>query len=128
MAKAQAQGWLLYLAFVDQSCLPALYAGAALFAYPSLYEGFGLPLIEAMASGAPVLTSNVSCMPEVAGGAARLVDPLDVEELSYALQVCLTSEAWQSQARGRGLARATTYSWDQCAQRTVGIYAGVVGS
>lgn len=72
--KAQAQGWARYISYVDQSWLPALYAGARLMAYPSLYEGFGLPIVEALASGTPVLTSRVSCMPEVAGGAAWLVD------------------------------------------------------
>ena len=122
MAQAQAEGWLRYLAFVDQRWLPALYAGAQLMAYPSLYEGFGLPIVEAMASGTPVLTSNVSCMPEVAGGAARLVNPLDLDEMTDALAQCLTDEAWQRAARGKGLARAAQFSWDRCADETVAVY------
>ena len=122
MAKAQAEGWLRYASFVDQRWLPALYAGARLMAYPSLYEGFGLPIVEAMASGTPVLTSNTSCMPEVAGGAARLVNPLDVEDMAQALEECLSNEAWQAEARAKGLARATGLSWDRCVEETVAVY------
>ena len=122
MAKAQAEGWLRYMSFVDQRWLPSLYSGARLMAYPSLYEGFGLPIVEAMASGTPVLTSNVSCMPEVAAGAARLVNPIDVEEMSHALAQCLTDEAWQAEAREKGLARAAVLSWDRCTEETVAVY------
>ena len=122
MAKAQTEGWLRYAPFVDQRWLPALYAGARLMAYPSLYEGFGLPIVEAMASGTPVLTSNTSCMPEVAAGAARLVDPLDVEDMAHALAECLGDTAWQAQARAKGLARAAGLSWDRCAEETVAVY------
>ncbi len=122
MARAQAEGWLRYVSFVDQHWLPALYAGARLMAYPSLYEGFGLPIVEAMASGTPVLTSNLSCMPEVAAGAARLVNPLDVEDIAAALAECLGSDAWLAQARAQGLARAATLSWDACADQTVAVY------
>ncbi|MGE8317179.1 MAG: glycosyltransferase family 4 protein [Comamonas sp.] len=122
MARAQAEGWLRYVSFVEQRWLPALYAGARLMAYPSLYEGFGLPIVEAMASGTPVLTSNTSCMPEVAAGAARLVDPLDVEDMAQALAECLGNEAWQAEARAKGLARAAGLSWDRCAAETVAVY------
>lgn len=122
MAAAQADGWLRYLAFVDQRWLPALYAGARLMAYPSVYEGFGLPIVEAMASGTPVLTSNTSCMPEVASGAARLVNPLDTEEIAHALSQCLSDEKWQTEAKIAGLARAARLSWDRCAKETVEVY------
>lgn len=125
IAKAQAQGWLQYISYVDQSWLPALYAGARLMVYPSLYEGFGLPIVEAMASGTPVLTSNVSCMPEVAGGAAWLVNPMDLEEISHGLHVCLSDEYWQREARTLGLIRAGQLSWAQCTERTIDIYAKV---
>ncbi|THU02833.1 glycosyltransferase family 4 protein [Lampropedia puyangensis] len=126
MAKAQAEGWLRYLSFVDQRWLPALYAGARLFVYPSLYEGFGLPIVEAMASGTPVLTSNTSCMPEVAAGAAYLVNPLDVEELGHGLEQCLTDEGWQANARVKGLERSSQLSWDRCASETVAVYKQLV--
>ncbi|MEG0920868.1 MAG: glycosyltransferase family 1 protein [Comamonas sp.] len=126
MAKAQAEGWLRYVSFVDQRWLPALYAGARLMAYPSLYEGFGLPIVEAMASGTPVLTSDASCMPEVAGGAARLVNPLDVEEIAQALEDCLSNEVWQAEARAKGLARAASLSWDRCVEETVAVYKQLV--
>lgn len=122
MAKAQAQGWLRYMSFVDQRLLPALYAGARLMAYPSLYEGFGLPIVEAMASGTPVLTSNTSCMPEVAGDAAYLVNPRDVDDICHGLEHCLSDEAWQADARAKGLARAAQLSWDRCASETIAVY------
>lgn len=122
MARAQDEGWLRYMAFVDQRWLPALYAGARLMAYPSLYEGFGLPIIEAMASGTPVLTSTTSCMPEVADGAARLVDPHDVEAIAHALLECLDDEVWQAGARAQGLQRAARLSWDRCAEETIQVY------
>lgn len=122
MAKAQTEGWLRYMSFVDQRWLPALYAGARLVAYPSLYEGFGLPIVEAMASGTPVLTSNTSCMPEVAGGAARLVNPVDIEEIAQALTECLSNEEWQAEARAKGLIRAAGLSWDRCVEETIAVY------
>ncbi len=123
MARAQSDGWLRYMSFVDQRSLPGLYAGARLMVYPSLYEGFGLPIVEAMASGTPVLTSSTSCMPEVAAGAARLVDPLDVEAIAAALEECLSSDAWLAGASARGLARAAMLSWDKCAEQTMAVYS-----
>lgn len=122
MAKASQEGWLRYMSFVDQRWLPALYAGARLMAYPSLYEGFGLPIVEAMASGTPVLTSNTSCMPEVSAGAAKLVNPLDVEDIRHALEACICDEVWLAEARSKGLARASTLSWDRCVEETISVY------
>ena len=91
-------------------------------AYPSLYEGFGLPIVEAMASGTPVLTSNTSCMPEVAGGAAKLVNPLDVENIRHALDECIGNEVWLAEARSKGLDRAASLSWDRCVEETIAVY------
>lgn len=122
MEQAANEGWLHYLSYVDQADLPMLYAGARLFAYPSLYEGFGLPIVEAMASGTPVLTSDASCMPEVAGGAAALVNPLDVDDILRGLQSHLDDEAWLRDASAKGLARAATYSWQRCAAETLAVY------
>ena len=125
LALAQAEGWLRYVSFVDQRWLPALYAGARLMAYPSLYEGFGLPIVEAMASGTPVLTSNTSCMPEVAAGAAWQVNPLEVDDITDGLTQCLSDPAWQTVASAKGLARAAQLSWDRCAKETVSVYQQV---
>lgn len=91
--------------------LAALYATCTVFAYPSLYEGYGLPVVEAMAAGAPVVTSNVSSLPEVAGDAAVLVDPLDVLSITAGLTHLLESETERADYRERGLARAASFTW-----------------
>ena len=122
MARAAAAGWLQYLRYVPQADMPALYAGARLFAYPSLYEGFGLPVLEAMACGVPVVTSNVSSLPEVAGRAALLIHPEDTDALSSALAQSLQDGPWRHRARAAGLARAATFSWQKCVNRTVQVY------
>ncbi len=111
--RAASEGWLFYLGFLTQEDLPA---------YPSLYEGFGLPIAEAMASGVPVLTSNCSSMPEVAGGAAMLVDPLDVDAIAHALERCLSDELWRTDAREQGLRRAQQLNWDACVEQTLLAY------
>ncbi|WP_338847266.1 glycosyltransferase family 1 protein [Massilia sp. W12] len=122
LQQAHSEGWLHYLGFADQSHLPALYAGSRLFVYPSWYEGFGIPLAEAMASGVPVLTSNCSSMPEVAAGAALLVTPADVRDITENLRRGLQDEHWRAAARERGLARARELSWDACVRNTVNVY------
>ena len=124
--KAASAGWVRYLDFVAQNDLPFLYAGAHLFAYPSLYEGFGLPPLEAMASGVPVVTSNVSSMPEVVGAAAMMVDPNDVSALSAALALGLEDERWRLSATALGLERASALSWGECVDKTVSIYEKVL--
>lgn len=126
IAKGTAAGWVRYLNFVEQKDLPFLYAGARLFAYPSLYEGFGLPPLEAMASGIPVVTSNVSSLPEVVGEAAILVDPRDDAALSSALRKGLEDEEWRSTAIVLGLRRASILRWEQCIDQTVSIYKKIL--
>ena len=123
---AQQAGWLRYLGFVDEADLPALYAGAHLFVYPSIYEGFGLPVLEAMASGVPVVTSNCSSLPEVSQGAALLLDPDDVAGLSNGMKMALLDESWRSAARANGLHVAQRYTWEQCAQQTLDVYRTVI--
>lgn len=116
MQRHEPGGGLKWLRRVDRQALVALYGGAAVFAYPSLAEGFGLPVVEAMACGAPVLTSNVSALPETAGGAARLVDPLDPAAMTAALAGLLASPAERRRLRALGLERAATLSWRNTAR------------
>ena len=100
-----------FLGFVDDRTLAALYRLATVFAFPSLYEGFGLPPLEAMASGTPVVTSNVSSLPEVVGDAAVLVEPEDVNAIAHGLRKVLLDESLRAELRARGLARAAEFSW-----------------
>ena len=101
--QAEAEGWARYLGFVPASDLPLLFSGARLFTFPSLYEGFGLPVLEAMSSGVPVVCSNSSSLPEVAGKAALMSEPLDVETLTDNLRRGLEDEHWRSSAIDEGL-------------------------
>ena len=118
VAKADAARARL-LGRVTDAELRALYAGAVAFAYPSLYEGFGLPPLEAMAAGAPVLTSDVSSLPEVVGDAAVLVDPLDVAAITAGLSDLLTDRALVDGLRAAGRIRAAEFSWDRTASETL---------
>lgn len=113
------------LGYVDEEDMSAIYNGAALFVYPSLYEGFGLPVLEAMACGIPVITSNISSLPEVAGNCCHLVNPLDVEELAYAIERILESPTLQGQMAKAGLARSREFSWRRTAEETFKLYSQV---
>ncbi|MHB8620299.1 MAG: glycosyltransferase family 4 protein [Chloroflexota bacterium] len=113
---------VLFTGPVRRDELPLLYSGARLLAFPSLYEGFGLPLVEAMACGLPVVTANVSSLPEVAGGAALLVDPGDPEALAGAVWRLLDDATLAADLRARGLARAGCFSWDRAARETWDVY------
>jgi glycosyltransferase involved in cell wall biosynthesis len=101
--------------------LPALYGGALAFAFPSLWEGFGLPALEAMASGAPVVASNRGALPEVTAGAALLVEPTP-RPLAAALEQLLTDPALRERLRQAGLVRAAQFSWERTARETLGVY------
>lgn len=122
LASAREHGTVLELGYVPEADLPAVYAGCAVFVYPSLYEGFGIPVAEGLACGVPVITSNRSSMPEVAGEAALLVDPFSVDEMSRAIQHVLTDDAFSAELRRRGLARAARLSWRQTAESSVECY------
>jgi glycosyltransferase involved in cell wall biosynthesis len=98
------------------------------FAFPSLYEGFGIPVLEAMACGTPVLTSNRSALPEVAGDAGLLVDPYDTQAISDGLAELLTSQSLRDELARRGLDRAQRFTWRQVAEQTVRVYREVVDS
>jgi glycosyltransferase involved in cell wall biosynthesis len=115
-----------FFGFVADRTLAILYRLAAVFVFPSLYEGFGLPPLEAMASGTPVITSNVSSLPEVVGDAALLVDPLDAAAIAEAMRRVLTDPALQEDLRQRGLNRAGEFSWDRSVRRVREIYAEVL--
>lgn len=104
-----------FLGFTPDADLPALYSLAELFVYPSLYEGFGLPVLEAMACGAAVVTANNSSLPEVAGDAAALVDAHDVEQLAWTMQRLLDDASWRAALQARAVERARGFSWQTSA-------------
>jgi glycosyltransferase involved in cell wall biosynthesis len=120
--RGEQEGWLRYLGFVDETFLPLLYSGARAFLFPSIYEGFGLPVLEAMASGVPTLTSNSSSLPEVAGGAAWLVEPDDHDQLRDGIGQVLCDDGWRETASARGLRVANASTWERCANRTLDVY------
>jgi glycosyltransferase involved in cell wall biosynthesis len=108
-----------FLGVVPEEKLPSLYRGARALIFPSLYEGFALPVLEAMACGVPVVTSNVTAMPETAGDAALLVDPTSVEQISAAINQIVSDAALRSQLREKGLARAAQFSWIKTVGRSL---------
>lgn len=116
----------VFTGVVDDERLIAWYQGATAFVFPSLYEGFGLPVLEAMACGCPVVSSQASSLPEVAGQAALLVDPLDVTGMSATLARVLRDEELQRDLRQRGLAQAAGFTWDRTARDMVSVYRKVV--
>jgi glycosyltransferase involved in cell wall biosynthesis len=111
-----------WLGPAPETDLPALYGGAMLFAFPSLYEGFGLPVLEAMACGTPVVCSNSSSLPEVAGDAALMADPLDTEMLAMSLRQALEDESLREDLRAKGLRQAGSYSWPRTARLSIETY------
>jgi len=117
---------VIFTGVVPDKDLPALMSGALVFAYPSLYEGFGLPVLEAMACGVPVVTSNVSALPEVAGDAALIADPHDVESLAEAMRRLIENESLRTTLRNKGLTQAARFSWKRAAQETLKAYSSVV--
>jgi glycosyltransferase involved in cell wall biosynthesis len=119
------EGAVRWLGYIEDADLPALLGTAELFVFPSLYEGFGLPPLEAMACGTPVVSSDRSCMSEVLGDAARLVDPTDPEAFATALDGALSDVAWRTRASKAGLTHVSTFSWDRAAAETVETYAMV---
>ena len=114
--------------FVPAADLPSWYGAADVFAYPSLYEGFGLPVLEAMACGTPVVTSAVSALPEVAGDAALLIPPGNAEALANAIRRILDDPNLAAGMSGRGLARAALFPWSRTAETTVSAYHEALGS
>ncbi len=115
----------VFAGIVSDDRLVDLYQHAALFVFPSLYEGFGLPVLEAMACGCPVISSDSSSLPEVAGDAAILVGPSDVEGFARQMERVLTDASLRQDLRKRGLERAAQFSWDRTARETVAVYRQV---
>jgi alpha-1,3-rhamnosyl/mannosyltransferase len=116
-------GRLTYLGYVPDEARPALINGARGFVYPSLYEGFGLPVLEAMACGVPVLASNVSSLPEVVGSAGLMVDPADVDAIAQGMVRLWEDEALRRELSTRGLQQAAGFSWETTAKQTLKAYA-----
>jgi glycosyltransferase involved in cell wall biosynthesis len=121
------EGDVLFLGYVPDGDLMLLYNCARVFVYPSIYEGFGLPVVEAMACGTPVVTSNTSSLPEVAADAAILVDPHSEEQIADALRRVLLDPDLALSLSRKGLRRAKQFSWQQTAQDTVAVYQTVLG-
>jgi len=114
-----------YLGYVPETDMPGLIAGATAFVYPSLYEGFGFPVVQAMAAGTPVVTSNTSCLPEIAGEAAVLVDPRSPAEISGGIKRLLESESLRTDLIARGHVRAQRYRWETCAAQSLEFFRRV---
>ena len=124
-ADLKLDGAVRFLGGVPNEVLVYLYNAAKLFVFPSFYEGFGLPPLEAMACGTPVITSNVSSLPEVVGDAATLVKPEDIDGLTVAMWRVLTDENLRREMRAKGLKRAQTFSWERTAIETMRVYEQV---
>lgn len=115
-----------FAGYVPDGELPLLYNGAFSLVYPSLYEGFGLPILEALACGTPVLTSTSSSLPEVAGDAALVVDPRDVDDIARGIRQLMVDDTLREELRERGLARAQQFSWQRTAQETARVYGRIL--
>jgi glycosyltransferase involved in cell wall biosynthesis len=114
-----------FTGWISHQDLPAVYNLAELFAFPSLYEGFGIPLLEAMACGCPIVTATTCAPPEVAGDAACLVDPLEVEQIATGIRTMLNDAHLRETKIRRGLARVAHYSWERCAQEVLALFESV---
>ena len=114
-----------FLGYVSDDLLRLLYRKAVVFVYPSLFEGFGLTVLEAMASSCPVITSNVTSLPEVSGDAAILINPEDVDELSTSIVLVSTNKKIREQMITKGLQRAKTFTWKRAADLTFDIYKNI---
>ena len=125
---AASPAGLRYLGYVPEFWMPGLFAGATVFAFPSLYEGFGFPLVQALAAGVPTITSYVSALPEVAGNAAEFIDPSSPGELLDALFKLLTSPGLRARFANAGRKRAELFRWDRCALQTIRYFEKMLGA
>jgi glycosyltransferase involved in cell wall biosynthesis len=113
------------LGYIPEEELPVLYNAADLLVYPSLYEGFGMPVVEAMACGCPIITSNIASLPEITGTAGIMVNPNDYNELADAISMVIQDSQLKQKMRQQGLEQAKFFSWERCAQQTMSIYKQV---
>jgi len=113
--------------YVPEKDLPALYSGAICFVYPSYFEGFGLPPLEAMKCGAPVITGDRTSLPEVVGDAGLMVDPFDVDALAAAIKRVISDSTLRAELTGKGIARAKLFDWNETARQTLTVYQEAVG-
>ena len=117
---------LLFTGYVPEQDLAGLYSGAICFVYPSYFEGFGLPVVEAMQCGVPVIAGNRTSLPEIVGEAGLLFDPFDTQALASALKHVLDDAEYRASLRAKGLAKAKQFNWRTTAQLTLGVYEQVV--
>jgi alpha-1,3-rhamnosyl/mannosyltransferase len=122
------RGVIKPLGYVHDAAMPLIYSGAAAFVFPSLYEGFGLPVLEAMRCGVPVISSSTSSLPEVVGDAGVLVSPLDVEALSGSLRQILEDRVFAADLSRKGIVRAAGFSWEKTAAETIDVYRRVLAA
>jgi glycosyltransferase involved in cell wall biosynthesis len=116
-----------FTGYVDDEDLPALYSAASLFLFPTLYEGFGLPPLEAMACGTPVVTSNLSSQPEATGDAAILVNPYNIDEIAVAIRRVFEDNTLAEQLRQKGLKRVEDLTYEREAKETMSVYQEILG-
>ena len=128
IASAGMNDFVHLLGYVDDEDLPALYSGARMLLMPSLYEGFGLPILEAMACGLPVITSNLSSLPEVAGDAALLIDPADMREIRDAIHLVDADAIRRENMRRRGYQQAKRFTWQRSAEQLLSVYRNMLDS
>ena len=124
-AVSSANDKILFTGYVPESDLAALYTGALCFAYPSYFEGFGIPLLEAMRCGTPTITSDRTCFPEVVGDASLIIDPFDEESIAAGLWRMISDAALREQLRSRGFVQSSLFDWHETARRTLDVYEKV---
>lgn len=128
VAQLGLEGSVIFTGQIREQDKAPLFSAASLFVFPSLYEGFGIPVLEAMACGTPVVTSNVSALPEVAGDAGELVDPYQTDAISAAMADLLDNQARRDELSRRGLERARRFTWNGVAEQTVRVYKQILGT
>jgi len=125
-AELKITDYIRWIGYIDEADKPALYRLADVFVFPSMYEGFGLPVLEAMASGTPVVANNVSSIPEVAGDGAYLVENGNARAMAGAIIALLLQQPFRESLINQGLARATNFSWRKTARETLAVYEKVM--